>query len=209
MSEAKIGSEVDRVGGECKCASKKAGKIILIIGCMFASKSTILISEIKKFMRKKKKCIVINNSRDTRYGDNVVATHDGVTLKAEKCSSLKEVRDKMKDAEVIAIDEIHFFPVEDIEIIKEMRRAGKIFLISGLNGSYEQTPFEIVSRLIPLASKIVHATALCSVCLEDGAVFTLKRGAGEKPSGKPPESLFEVGNDDTYFVLCGDCFFGM
>jgi thymidine kinase len=195
---------------ECKCSyKKKAGRLTLVIGCMFASKSTILISEIKKFMRKKKKCIVINNARDTRYGDNVVATHDGVVLKAEKCSSLREVYDKMKDADVIGIDEIHFFPVEDIEIIKEMLKAGKILIICGLNGSFEQTPFEIVSRLIPFASKIVHVTALCSICSEDGAAFTLKKAGGEKPSGKPPESLFDVGNDDKYIAICSECMFNM
>ena len=196
---------------ECKCGKrgtgkpKKAGKIILCIGCMFASKSTVLISEIKKFMRKGKKCVVINNALDTRYGDEVVATHDGVTLKAKKCKTLKEAYEEMKEADVIGIDEMHFFPVEDIEIIKEMRRMGKTLVLSGLNGSYEQTPFKMMSLLIPYAAKIIHSTSICSVCNEDGAIFTMKKGAGEKPSGEDPESLFDVGNDDKYTTICSEC----
>ena len=52
------------------------GRIELIIGPMFAGKSTELLRRIKRHEIAGSKCLRIKFSGDTRYSDDSIATHD-------------------------------------------------------------------------------------------------------------------------------------
>jgi thymidine kinase len=52
------------------------GMIQLIIGPMFAGKSSELLRRMKRFEYAKKKCIYIKHSIDDRYEEDHISTHD-------------------------------------------------------------------------------------------------------------------------------------
>lgn len=56
--------------------------LTLIIGPMFAKKTTMLVEEYKKHVNKGYVCIVIKSNTDNRYSTDHVSTHDGVQIPA-------------------------------------------------------------------------------------------------------------------------------
>jgi thymidine kinase len=55
---------------------KQTGQIELIIGPMFAGKSTELIRRVKRYKISGKKALNIKYSEDTRYSKENISTHD-------------------------------------------------------------------------------------------------------------------------------------
>lgn len=55
---------------------QQAGSIELIIGPMFAGKSTELLRKVKRHEISGKRCLYIKYSEDSRYSQDSIATHD-------------------------------------------------------------------------------------------------------------------------------------
>jgi len=111
------------------------GRIELIMGPMFAGKSTELIRRVKRIEISGKKCLMIKYSADQRYSSDSVCTHDQHKRVAFSCKTLSEVKDNWKDYDVLGIDEGQFF--EDIvDFSENAANEGKIVIISSLNGTY-------------------------------------------------------------------------
>ena len=186
-----------------KINSKKiVGQITLIIGPMFSSKSTSLLTYEKKFKACKKSYILLNHSFDNRYdSDCKVSTHDGMKAlgKTFASTSLTNIELKYNDilqaTDCFIIDEAQFFQ-DLVEFSKKWVKLGKILIIAGLSGDYKQEPFTPISNIIPLCDKIIHLTSNCSICGSD-APFT-KRLVEDKDQ-------ILIGND-VYQPRCGNCF---
>lgn len=178
------------------------GQITLIIGPMFSSKSTTLLTYEKKFKACKKTYILLNHSFDNRYdSDCKVSTHDGMKAlgKTFASTSLTNIELKYNDilqaTDCFIIDEAQFFQ-DLVEFSKKWVKLGKILIIAGLSGDYKQEPFTPISNIIPLCDKIIHLTTNCSICGSD-APFT-KRLVEDKDQ-------ILIGND-VYQPRCGNCF---
>lgn len=53
------------------------GHIELILGPMFSGKSSEMQRKVRRYQHARKKCLVINYDKDTRYsGEDVASTHD-------------------------------------------------------------------------------------------------------------------------------------
>ena len=72
---------------------KQRGRIELIMGPMFAGKSTELLRRVRRLQISGKKCLSIKYSMDERYSKAGIATHDQVTHTAVACRDLCEVKD--------------------------------------------------------------------------------------------------------------------
>ncbi|MHB1953538.1 MAG: thymidine kinase [Sulfobacillus sp.] len=144
---------------------QQCGKLVLIIGPMFSSKTTTLLSRYRKYSLARKRCLLVKYQRDLRYDQKCVVTHDGLSYEAVGCLKLADLRDTVKNFDVICIDEIQFYP-DASKTCEEWANAGKVVEACGLSGTYERLPFEQVSLLVALADEIVHLTA---VCTESGA----------------------------------------
>ena len=66
------------------CLNTKSGRIELIIGCMYASKTSTLLSFYHKYKALDKNLLAINYADDTRYGNGIISTHNHASIKA-KC----------------------------------------------------------------------------------------------------------------------------
>lgn len=148
------------------------GKIKLILGPMYSGKTSELLNRYRRWNLAKKKVLMIKYENDKRYKENEIVTHDGLSLKAFKCNLLEELDNKIKDYDIICIDEVQFY--KDAHIFCEKwANEGKIIEASGLNGNYKREPFEIISKLVALADDICHLKAVCTSTGND-ASFSIR-----------------------------------
>lgn len=133
--------------------------IDLVLGPMFAGKSTELLRKIKRYRVASKSCLVIKYANDTRYSEKCVATHDKQMIEAVSCKSLSEVEEMASQFDIIGIDEGQFFE-EIVEFSENMANQGKVVVIAALDGTFERKPFGRVLELIPLAESITKLDAV-------------------------------------------------
>ena len=149
------------------------GRIELIIGPMFSGKSTRLIGVIRKFTYKAKKTIMIKYYADKRFSEkSEVVTHDLLKYDSIECKNLRDFFDKIKNYDVIGIDEGQFFP-DLVEVCEELALMKKTIIIAALNGDFRMEPFPVIAKIIPKADKIKLLKAYCFNCHKD-AKFSLR-----------------------------------
>ena len=182
----------------------------VVLGCMFSSKTSYLISEISRYKHITDKILVINNILDKeRYNDtdefSILKTHDNKECHAILVKNLQDIKDneyynqKYDYSEIIVIDEGQFFPDLYTFIRQELfsKSNKKIFIVAGLSGDYKMEPIGDMIKLIPLANEIKQLYAYCIYC-KDGtlASFTHKFVYHDK------HSQIDVGSSDMYSPCC-------
>ena len=87
----------------------------VIFGPMFSGKSTELIRRLKRYQIARYECLIIKYSKDTRYDEKNIATHDRQTLRASVCAAdrLSDLKEKAMEYDVIGIDEGQFVSSND------------------------------------------------------------------------------------------------
>jgi len=149
------------------------GKIELILGPMFSGKSTRLIEQMRKYVYKAKKTIMVKYYADQRYSEkSEVVTHDLIKYDSINCKLLRNSFETLKQYDVIGIDEGQFF-ADLVEVCEELALMGKIILIAALNGDFRMEPFPVIQRIIAKSDKIKLLKAYCFNCHKD-AKFSLR-----------------------------------
>jgi thymidine kinase len=174
--------------------------LTLIIGPMFAGKSSAILQKVRRADVLGWKHLVITNRIDTRYdlsGCQVV-THDHASADAVGVQVLAEVlgTDAYTDARLIVVEEAQFFPDLLNFVKKAVDEDKKEVVVVGLDGDSDRKPFGEILNVLPLADEVIRLSALCKRC-GDGtrAVFTaLVRG---EKSGQVC-----VGGADMYEAMC-------
>lgn len=178
----------------------KVGELQLIIGPMYAGKSTELIRIINRYKCLNKNIIVINHALNNRYGSIGLTTHN--KEKIDKCIIIDKLGDLtlnhqnyFNDADVIIIEELQFFNDAFVCITDWCDNHNKTVIAAGLDGDFMRDPFGDVLRLIPHAEKITKLNALCKKC-GDGtpAHFTMRTIT--------KDSKIMVGSDELYEAVC-------
>lgn len=174
------------------------GRIELIIGPMFAGKTTELMRRVKREIHARRLCFVIKYCQDSRYSKDHVASHDKVTLRAKaSVSKLSEVGDEWKFHEVIAVDEGQFFP-DIVDFCRVASDAGKTVIVSALDGDFLRKPFGHVCELVPLCESVTKLTAVCMMCHTKEASFTRRTVVSD--------AHVLIGGADMYIATCRECF---
>ncbi len=173
-----------------------SGSLTLIIGPMFASKTTTLLSFIEKYDKQNYPILIIKHQSDMRYGkDDIIYTHDKKSVSAMTLSQLNVLfkEDCFRNAKAIFIDEGQFFPDIYDFILNAVDGLNKIVFVSALDGDFERRPFPEISKLIPLCDDIIKLKAVCKYC-QDGedALFSWKK----------KETHIEIGASELYTPLC-------
>jgi thymidine kinase len=175
---------------------KKVGAIHIIFGPMFSGKSSELLKIIKKNDILDKKQLVINNKLDIRYGENKIISHDKKEYDCLGCSELIPLltNQTFLDAEIIIIDESHFFNDLEDFVIQSCDLHNKIVYIAGLNGDYKKESIGQINQLCPKADTITKLDALCIVCKDGTPAIFSKRIVNQ-------ESKILVGTSE-YIAVC-------
>lgn len=173
------------------------GRIELIIGPMFSSKSTSLIARIRRHEIAGRKCIVFKYIHDVRYDEEQLATHDKVKHPAIPADDLKKVAHMVKGYDCVGIDEGQFFK-NLVKYCDKWANSGKIVIVSGLDSTFQRKPFGDILQLIPIAEKIEKLTAVCQKCGEDASF--------SKRTIKSDEVEL-IGGSDKYIAVCRTCYY--
>jgi len=173
------------------------GYLELIIGPMYAGKSTELIRIINRYKCLKKNITIINHTFNNRYGSTGLTTHN--REKVDTCIILDNLKDLDKDilnsSDVIIIEELQFFQDAHDVIVDWCDNDNKIVIAAGLDGDFLRNPFGDVLKLIPHAEKVTKLNALCKKCGDGTLAHFSKRII------KDNEKTL-VGSDDIYEAVC-------
>lgn len=177
----------------------EGGRIELIIGPMFAGKTTELMRRLRRENFARRSCFVIKYSKDVRYSKDSMASHDKATLQVNAAvESLAEVRDAWQSFDVIGIDEGQFFP-DLVRFATTAADAGKTVIISALDGDFRRKPFGQVCDIIPHSESVDKLTAVCMLCHTRPGTFTRRI-----VQGHTEQEL--IGGADAYMSTCRECF---
>ena len=172
--------------------------ITLILGPMFAGKTTELMRLVKREWFASQACCIVKYKMDVRYDDSNVATHDKQALNATfALAKLADLHEEWKKFDVIAIDEGQFFP-DLVEFAGVAADAGKKVFISALDGDFQRRPFGKVCELIPQCEQVHKLTAVCMQCNRNEAHFT------KRVTSATQTEL--IGGDETYAAVCRACY---
>ena len=172
-------------------------KLDIILGPMFAGKSTELIRRIRRLDILQKQYIVLKPIIDTRYSKEHIVSHNNEKI---NCLSYEKIKDfieltNLKNIDTVFIDEAQFFPDLKEGVIDILENKKKNVVIVGLDGDFNRNRFGQVLDLIPYCDTCVKFSALCKIC-NDGTpgIFS------QKISGK--DDQIEVGSCDLYNSVC-------
>jgi thymidine kinase len=190
----------------------------LIIGPMYASKTSRLVEVYKQCKFCNISVAVINHVIDNRYDEELLSTHDKVKIPCIKTKVLKDVwlteeldleddiienipriQDKLKisRSDVILINEGQFF--EDLyDVVIDMLKCGKKVYVCGLDGDFERKKFGQILDLIPLCDKVDKLTSLCTLC-NNGTrgIFSMRL---------TQETEQTIVGSDNYIPVCRKCY---
>ena len=178
--------------------------IDLIIGPMFAGKSTELIRRLNISAELGLKTLYINSSLDKR-SDKVFSTHNPSICKigkieAKKLENLVDMN--FENYDVIGIDEAQMFSGLKNYVKNYTDNYGKKLIIAGLNGDYLRQPFGEINDLIPHCDTITKLDPFCKLCADkkiiSKAIFT-------KRITKSTKTLL-IGGKESYLPVCRKCY---
>jgi thymidine kinase len=143
-------------------SSLSVGRLELILGPMFAGKTTEVLRRIDRAKLAGRSCVIMKYSRDSRYSDDNIATHDKQIHIAIPCDALLPHLSTCLRYDLISVDEGQFFS-DLIEFTDSLTERGKIVIIAGLDGDFLRRPFGRILELIPKSESIQKLSAVCKV----------------------------------------------
>jgi len=172
------------------------GDIDLIIGPMFAGKTTELHRRYN-IVKRKNKVLLITYIGDNRYTDNDYSvSHNDTKIQAIKCEYLKDVFNESINSDYIFIDEGQFF-IDIYEFSEFMANNGKIVIISCLNGDINKNHMGDINNLYPIVRNITKLNSICNNCNKDG-IYTFRHNCDNK-------EIKQIGYKE-YITLCRKCY---
>lgn len=181
-------------------------RVVLVIGPMFAGKTSRLMKEYSEQDKTDTTCIIVSHASDTRYdkGETIV-NHDGVmitkdVIKTDSMKCIPKIDPEQKTW--IGIDEAQFFP----DVVEFLRAHKKDYpklsvVLSGLNGDFRQEPIGVnknwLQETVALASDIVYLKARCWKC-GGPATFSIRKKVDDD------KEQIKVGGAEIYTAACAD-----
>ena len=176
------------------------GYLEIILGPMFAGKTTKLIEKYRECMFLKQKVCVINYEEDKRYDRVKLSSHDLIKIESVNLKQLSDIFNNKENlnAEVFLINEGQFF--EDLEavVIQLVEKMNKSVYIYGLDGDYKREKFGKILDLIPLSNKVEKLTALCHICRNGEKAYFTKRIT--------KDTLQKLIGIDHHIAVCRNCY---
>lgn len=176
----------------------------LITGPMSCGKTEELLRRIRRCCIAKKKVIVFSPDVDTRSGGDYIESRSGLWLDAVKVKHSVQILSLVKDAQVVAIDELQFFDSNIVPVITKLMNEGKKVIGTGLELDFKSEPFGYMPQLMCLATKVDKLHAVCMKCGCEDATRTQRLIDGQPADKNSP--LIMIGGDETYEARCIKCY---
>jgi thymidine kinase len=170
----------------------------LILGPMFAGKTSALQAIIRRHEALGLSCVAYKPQIDTRYGaDEFLYNHDKVKVAAHPTQTLLQNLEtpEYKQARLVIVEEGQFFADIVPFVLQAVETDTKHVVVAGLDGDRYRKPFGDLLQLVPLADRITKLTSFCKMCADGTlALFTYGRPA--------TENTVHVGGADVYMPVC-------
>ncbi|MEV6301930.1 thymidine kinase [Actinoplanes sp. NPDC051861] len=177
--------------------------LTLVLGPMKGGKSLEMISLLSPLQHAGIPHRVFQSARHGR--DTAVTSRSGGSLETVKVHSLAGAIEG--DIEVVGVDEIHMFTVDDIAVLGTAVRAGVKVVVAGIDLDHRGQLFAPVRALFELApAKVIYRRAVCDVCRSLEATHTqvLENGKPMIRELAPSTALPDDGTY-TYEARCRRC----
>lgn len=183
------------------------GRIEIITGCMFASKTEELIHRANRAKIAGKNVQGFKPKIDDRYTEDTICSHNGVEIDAipidNDLQEIKDIKNNVSDStDVIIIDEANFFTIDLVDTVKELANNNCRVIISGLDQTFRGEPFEPLPTLLAIADNIEKRNAICESCGKP-ATKTQRLIDGKPASYNSP--TIDVGGNEKYEPRCRHC----
>ncbi|AEA07091.1 thymidine kinase [Lausannevirus] len=180
-----------------------SGTLEMIFGPMRSGKTTELRRRLGIFASLGFKVTCANSERDIRPGSGF-STHnkelceDSQNIFPQKVKKVKNI--DIEGFDVVGIDEAQFFLEKTlVEDVMKIVNAGKVVIMSGLDGDSDQEEMGDYLKLIPKADKAEKMLAWCYFCAQGKR---MKRAPFSKRLVENDEKIL-VGN--MYASVCREC----
>jgi thymidine kinase len=152
------------------------GFIYVITGPMYAGKSSLLMSIVKRNVIAGKRAMVFKPAIDDRYSTEDIMTHDGEKLHAnsincrvmwdgEPRAVSREILDHIHPSvDVVGIDEGQFFDYRLVNVCEKLANQGKRVIVAGVDMDYRCLPWSPISDLMAVAEFVDKIPAVCFKC---------------------------------------------
>lgn len=190
------------------------GYLEIIKGPMFSGKTTRILDIYKKYKFCDIQTMVINYSKDNRYSDEMLSSHDKIMIPCIKALKLNDIvplidggeinkeeefkhSKKFMDSKAILINEGQFFSdiVEWVTIAVE--KYHKNVYVCGLNTDFMRNKFGNWLELESISDNVVMLHSFCSHCKKRPALFSHRLSN---------ESEIELIGSDCYIPVCRKCY---
>lgn len=177
------------------------GHLSVIVGPMFAGKSTELLKRILWARNGRGHAVrVYKPAFDQRYSQIEIVTHEGLASTAEAIVDWHGQIEKIQSSgtQVVFLDEIQFFADPNFQgdivaITTQLLRSGVDVVAAGLDMDWRGAPFPISASLSAMADEVVKLRGICSVCGRPSTRSYKKTGDGDQ---------VELGGADLYESRC-------
>jgi thymidine kinase len=171
---------------------------------MFAGKTTALLERIAEEEAKGKTVTLVKSSKDCRYSEDKIVSHDGTARQCTSVFCLEDLRgvigeERWTNTDVIAIDEAQFIPDLVSFCVAVADEHNKKVIVAGLDGDFKRGRFGEILDLLPLCDSVTKLTAQCGICSSRPALFSLRTIFGEST-----QEL--IGGSDAYKPACRACY---
>jgi thymidine kinase len=145
--------------------------------------------------------LAINYHKDTRYGDDIISSHNGNQIPSHNLQNLSELftdpdkRELLNKCVYIFINEAQFFADLKDSVIQLIEEYNKHVIICGLDGDFKREKFGQIWDLIPHADTITKLKGKCNKC-NNYSLFTHRVTS---------ENEQEVIGSNNYIPLCRAC----
>jgi thymidine kinase len=173
------------------------GWIEVVCGSMFSGKTEELIRRLRRAQIAKQRVAIFKPAIDTRYAEDRIVSHSGVSLPSVTVSSAAEILEKAGDVDVVGIDEAQFFDLDLVRVCEELADKGHRVIVAGLDQDYLAQPFEPMPQLLAIAEYITKTLAICMVCGNPA-------NRTQRVTRRSERVL--VGAADSYEARCRNCF---
>ncbi|EAY18496.1 ThyB, putative [Trichomonas vaginalis G3] len=176
----------------------QVGRIEVVVGPMFAGKTTEMLRRIDRAELGRRRCVVMKYDKDQRYSTDKVSTHDQYMHDAIPCNELMPHFNECLAYETIGIDEGQFFP-DVVEFSEKLANYGKTVIVAALDGTFQRKPFGSVLELMAKCESLTKLTAVC--CKTGGEAAFSKRTVNS-------DSIELIGGAESYTAASRSAFFG-
>lgn len=143
---------------------QRSGWIEVVCGSMFSGKTEELIRRLKRAKIANQKVEIFKPSKDTRYDETKVVSHDENVIMSIPVDSSLKILELSHDFRVIGIDEAQFFDDQLPAVCEKLALRGVRVIVAGLDMDFQGKPFGPVPSIMAMAEYVTKVHAICPHC---------------------------------------------